>query len=208
MKSLSLIFIRNFDISLPGIRPGADSDHQIARSRSLWLPLQFHTKLVRQLIALTVIAVIASARRIRPHIFATPRLREDVVNRKLVSRKRLAFQQSTGLYTAVNARVIIPYQHTFTAPMRLPARYVDIRSQGDDRRNWKLITYSFEKITGLLNDDRFACQQQVDRTRYRNDRQWFPIAPVEQQYPVLQSENIRHNSTSAKTLLRWALPLR
>ena len=61
-----------FAISLPSIRTGADSDHQIARARSLRLPLQLHAQLVRQLITLAVIAVVASARRVRPYIFATP----------------------------------------------------------------------------------------------------------------------------------------
>jgi len=83
MKSLSLISVY-LDVSLPGIRTGADSDHQIACSRSLRLPLEPHADLVRQLITLTVIAVVAGAGRVRPHIFSPTGLREDVVNREVV----------------------------------------------------------------------------------------------------------------------------
>ena len=83
MQSLSLISV-DFDVSLPGIRPGTNSDHQIACSRSLRLPLQLHTKLIGQLIALAVIAVVADASGIRPYIFSPTRLRENVVNREVV----------------------------------------------------------------------------------------------------------------------------
>jgi len=92
--------------------------------------------------------------------------------------------------------------------MRLPARHINVRPQRDDRWHWKLFADSLEEVTGLLDDDRFACQQQVDRARDGNDRQRLPIATVEQQYPVLQRKNSRHKSTSAKLTLRWSLPLR
>ncbi len=199
MESLSLISAY-FNVSLPAIWPGSNSDHQITRSRSLWLPLQFHTKLVGQLITLAVIAVVASAGRVRPHIFATPRLRENVVNRKVVLGKWLSLEQCARLYTAVDASVIIPHQHTLAAPMCLSARHINIRPQRDHRRNRKLVADCFEEVTGLLDDDRFACQQQINRARDGNDRQRLPIAPVEQQHPVLQSENVRHKTTSTKTL--------
>ena len=157
MKSLSLISVY-FDVSLPGIRPRADSDHQVACSRSLRLPLEPHTDLVRQLIALAMIAVVAGAGRVCPHIFAAPRLREDVVNREVVLGKWLSLEQCARLYTAVDASVVIPHQHTLAAPMCLPARHINVRPQRDDGWHWKLFADGLEEVTGLFDDDRFACQ--------------------------------------------------
>ena len=169
MKSLSLIHI-DLNVSLPSIRPGSNSDHQIAGARSLRLPLQLHTDLIRQLVALAVIAVVAGASGVCPNILATSRLRKDVINREVVPGKWLALEHCAGLYTAVNASVVVPYQYALTAPMRLPARHINVRPQRDNRRNRKLIADSLKEVTGLLNDNRLACQQQIDRARHRNHR--------------------------------------
>ena len=133
MNKISVLILAiDFDVPLPGIWSGTDSNHQIARARSLRLPLQLHTQLVRQLITLPMIAVVASTGRIRPHIFATPRLRENMINREVMTGQWLALEQSSRFRPAVNTGVAIPHQYTFSAPVRLSARDVDVSTECDD----------------------------------------------------------------------------
>jgi hypothetical protein len=179
---LCLLFvIGDFDVALPGVRAGADGDHQIAGARRLRLPTQLHADFVGQLVALAMVAGIAGAGGVRPVISATTRPRQDVVYREIVLGQHLALEHSAGLHTAVNTGEVIPYQHALATPVRLPARYVDIGTQRNDRRYREFVADRLEEISRLFNNDGLACQNQIDRARNGNDRQRLPIAPIEQQ---------------------------
>lgn len=151
-----MAWLLDLDVLFPNLGTRTQGDDEVTGARGLWLPAEAHAGHIVQAVAFAVVALGAGAGGIGPGVLATQAARDNMVDREIPLAEDSALDLPAKPDAAIDAGVVVPHQDAFAAPMRLAARHVDVRLQGDDGGHFEFPAHGIQVLARHLHCDGFA----------------------------------------------------